>query len=111
MSLQAEMPGTMPVPPEQRVLWVRFARSVRDNVMAEIAIQALRVSGMVILARELMPRDFGLFKVLLVVAVFASLACEAGVPDALIQRRHLRRDRCRVDAAFSASHGGLPARP
>jgi len=70
-------------------LWHAFARSVRDNMVAEFLVQALRVGGMVVLARALSPHDFGLFKILVVVATFAMLVNEAGVPDALIQRRDL----------------------
>lgn len=72
-----------------RWLWNAFARSVRDNMVAEFVVQALRVGGMVVLARALSPHDFGLFKVLVVVSTFAMLINEAGIPDALIQRRDL----------------------
>lgn len=72
-------------------LWSAFARSVRDNVLAELAIQCIRITAMVILARELMPRDFGVFKVLLIVSVLGILIYEAGVPDALIQRKQITR--------------------
>jgi len=44
---------------------------------------------MVVLARALSPNDFGLFKILVVVSTFAMLVNEAGIPDALIQRRDL----------------------
>jgi polysaccharide transporter, PST family len=71
-------------------LWRQFARSVRNNVLAEVAVQGLRVSGMIVLARVLRPADFGVFRVLLVVGLFASVGNEAGVPDALIQRKDLR---------------------
>jgi O-antigen/teichoic acid export membrane protein len=70
-------------------LWHAFARGVRDNIVAEIAVQVLRVGGMVALARELAPADFGLLKVLLIVSMFAALLCESGIPDALIQRKVL----------------------
>jgi len=70
-------------------LWHSFARGVRDNVVAEIAVQILRVGGMVGLARLLAPADFGLLKVLLIVSMFATLFCESGLPDALIQRKIL----------------------
>ncbi len=72
-----------------RWLWNAFARSVRDNMVAEFVVQALRIGGIVILARALSPHDFGLFKILVVVSTFAMLVNEAGVPDALIQRRDL----------------------
>ncbi len=72
-----------------RWLWNAFARSVRDNMVAEFVVQALRVGGMVVLARALSPDDFGLFKILVVVSTFAMLVNEAGIPDALIQRRDL----------------------
>jgi PST family polysaccharide transporter len=70
-------------------LWRAFARSVRDNVFAEIALQAIRVGGMVVLARALMPNDFGMFRVLLIVMYFALIPIESGIPEALIQRRKL----------------------
>ena len=72
-----------------RWLWSAFARSVRDNMVAEFVVQALRIGGMVVLARALSPHDFGLFKILVVVSTFAMLFNEAGIPDALIQRRDL----------------------
>jgi PST family polysaccharide transporter len=70
-------------------LWAAFARSVRDNLAAEGAVQALRVGGMIVLARALRPDDFGLFRVLLVVSVVAGLSNQTGIPDALIQRREV----------------------
>ncbi len=70
-------------------LWQAFARSVRDNVFAEIALQVIRVGGMVVLARALMPNDFGIFRVLLIVMYFALIPIENGIPEALIQRRNL----------------------
>lgn len=70
-------------------LWGAFARSIRDNMMAEFIIQGLRIGGMVILARALSPHDFGMLKILVVVATFATLANEAGIPDALIQRKDI----------------------
>jgi O-antigen/teichoic acid export membrane protein len=70
-------------------LWQAFARSVRDNVFAEIALQIIRVGGMVVLARALMPNDFGIFRVLLIVMYFALIPIENGIPEALIQRRNL----------------------
>jgi hypothetical protein len=54
-----------------RWLWHAFARSVRASVMAEFVVQALRIGGIVVLARALSPHDFGLFKILVVVATFA----------------------------------------
>ncbi len=70
-------------------LWQGFARSVRDNVFAEIALQVIRVGGMVVLARALMPNDFGIFRVLLIVMYFALIPIENGIPEALIQRKKL----------------------
>lgn len=86
----AEGYANAPEPRESnRWLWSAFARSVRDNMMAEFVVQVLRIGGMVILARALSPHDFGLFKILVVVATFAALANEGGIPDALIQRKDL----------------------
>src|SRR5271166_410025 len=75
-----------PQPPQSAdpggTLWQAFARSVRDNVFAEIALQAIRVGGMVVLARALMPNDFGIFRVLLIVMYFALIPIENGTPQA-----------------------------
>ncbi len=70
-------------------LWAAFTRGVRNNFIAEVAVQALRVGGVVVLARELSPAEFGLLKVLLIVSMFAAIFCESGISDALIQRQHL----------------------
>ncbi len=91
------MKNSLGVPPDlegasgDAVLWSNFARSVRDNVLAEVVVQVIRVSAMVILARILLPQDFGLFKVLLVISFMGVLVYQAGVPDALIQRQDLQR--------------------
>ncbi|HTY54081.1 MAG TPA: oligosaccharide flippase family protein [Candidatus Binataceae bacterium] len=65
----------------------KFARSVRDNVMAEVVIQIVRVGGMVVLARALGAAQFGVFRVLTVIGFFACLVTEAGLMEALIQRK------------------------
>lgn len=74
----------------EAALWRAFARSVRDNVAGETAVQILRLGATLVLARALTPADFGLFRILLVISVFATLLSEAGIPDALIQRDDLR---------------------
>ena len=76
----------------QSNLWNAFAQSVRDNVVAEVAVQILRFGGMIVLARELRPDDFGVFRVLLVISAFAMLVNESGIPDALIQRKIVTDD-------------------
>ncbi len=72
-----------------RQLWQAFARSIRDNAIAEFAVQILRIAGTVVLARALTPTDFGLLKVLVVITIIAGIASEVGIPDALVQRRTL----------------------
>src|SRR5260370_28262132 len=76
----------------KRALWQEFARGVRNNVIAEFAVQGLRVAGMVVLARMLRPEDFGLFRVLIVVSIFATLVSDVGFPDALVQRKEITPD-------------------
>jgi O-antigen/teichoic acid export membrane protein len=71
-------------------LWDAFARGVRDNMLGEVGVQALRIGGLIYLARALQPQDFGLLKVLTVVSMFGILLVEAGIPEALIQRDDLR---------------------
>jgi PST family polysaccharide transporter len=73
-------------------LWGAFARGVRDNMVGEVVVQAVRVGGLVFLARALRPQDFGLLKVLSIVCMFGMLLAEAGIPEALIQRADLRRE-------------------
>jgi O-antigen/teichoic acid export membrane protein len=70
-------------------LWQAVARSVRDNVIAEFLVQAVRLGGFVLLARALSPDQFGIFRVLLVVSVLATLSNDAGLPDALVQRKEI----------------------
>lgn len=70
-------------------LWPAFARSVRDNFVAEFVVQAVRVGGVILLARALRPEDFGLFTILSVIGGIANLTNEAGIPDALIQRKNV----------------------
>lgn len=70
-------------------LWDAFARSVRNNVLAEFAVQVLRTGGIVVLARALRPEYFGVLKIMVVTGGFSLLLCEAGIPDALIQRKEL----------------------
>lgn len=74
--------------------WVSgaFARSVRDNLLAEFGAQALRFGGIILLARILSPADFGILKALLAVTLIATIFIQAGIPDALIQRRELNHD-------------------
>jgi O-antigen/teichoic acid export membrane protein len=87
---QAPVNGDAPEHAERnRWLWGAFARSIRDNAIAEVVVQVLRIGGIVVLARALSPHDFGLFKILVVVSTFAMLVNEAGIPDSLIQRRDL----------------------
>jgi len=66
-----------------------FARSVRDNILAEFGAQAIRFGGIIFLARILGPEDFGILKALVAVTLIATIFIQAGIPDALIQRREL----------------------
>jgi O-antigen/teichoic acid export membrane protein len=74
-------------PDTRHSLWQAVARSVRDNVIAEFVVQGVRLGGFVALARALGPGPFGVYRVLLVVSVLAALSNDAGIPDALVQRK------------------------
>jgi PST family polysaccharide transporter len=65
----------------------KFARSVRNNVIAEAAIQLLRVGGTILLAHELAVSDFGVFRLLIIIATLAGLPSSAGLTQALVQRK------------------------
>jgi PST family polysaccharide transporter len=84
--------AAQPHTPARLHLWNAFARSVRDNLLAEAAVQVLRIGGVIVLARALRPEDFGLLKTLVIASIFALLLCEGGFPDALIQREMLRKE-------------------
>jgi PST family polysaccharide transporter len=74
---------------ESQNLWTACAQSVRDNVIAEVAVQVLRFGGLIVLARALSPHDFGVFRILVVVSAFGILTIQSGIPDALIQKKVL----------------------
>jgi O-antigen/teichoic acid export membrane protein len=79
-----------PATPElKRDVWLAFSRSVRDNTAAEFIVQGLRIGGTVLLARLLIPRDFGLFRVLVVVSLLGVMLADVGFPDALVQRKDI----------------------
>lgn len=88
--MAAKMSGSETLPGNEAKLWRAFARSVRDNVVGESTVQILRVGSTIVLARTLTTEDFGVFRILLVVGVFATLLSQGGIPDALIQRDRLR---------------------
>jgi O-antigen/teichoic acid export membrane protein len=67
----------------------KFTRSVRDNVMAECLVQGVRLCAMVVLARALGAAEFGLFRVLMIIAMGACLLLQPGLMQALVQRKDL----------------------
>jgi O-antigen/teichoic acid export membrane protein len=74
-------------PPLQSELpWPAVSRSLRETLAGEAIVQVLRFAGLIVLARALEPRNFGAFKILVVVGMVAVVLNEAGIPDALIQR-------------------------
>jgi O-antigen/teichoic acid export membrane protein len=76
-------------PASEHSLLDGFKRSVRNNAVGEAAMQLCRVGGIVYLARHLLPSDFGLYRMLLVISAILVLLIEAGIPEALIQRKIL----------------------
>ena len=81
VSAPAAVPKSLP--------WAAFARGVRDNFLGEVGSQGVRVAGVVVLARMLTPGDFGVFRILMVISMLVTECSEAGIPDALIQRKEL----------------------
>jgi O-antigen/teichoic acid export membrane protein len=73
--------------------WVAeaFTRSVRNNILAEGTAQAIRFAGILLFARLLSPSDFGHMRAVLAVSLIVTIFIQAGIPDALIQRRDLSR--------------------
>ncbi|HSY79160.1 MAG TPA: hypothetical protein VK884_06105, partial [Verrucomicrobiae bacterium] len=66
-----------------------FARGVRDNVIGEVALQVVRIGGLVVLARALTPSDFGLFRVLITFSAIIMMVNDLAAPDTLVQRPEL----------------------
>ncbi len=66
-----------------------FARGVRDNVIGEVGLQAVRIGGLVVLARALAPSDFGLFRVLITISAIIMMVNDLAMPDTLVQRQEL----------------------
>jgi len=65
----------------------KFTRSVRDNVMAECLVQGVRLCAMVVLARALGAAEFGLFRVVMIVAMLSCVLFQPGLLEALVQRK------------------------
>lgn len=78
--------------PSNQGLWSAFIRSVKVNVIAELFSQGVRVGGFIFLARNLLPADFGMLRVLITAALVAGTASNAGIPDAIIQREEITPD-------------------
>jgi PST family polysaccharide transporter len=66
-----------------------FARGVRDNVIGEVALQAVRIGGLVVLARALTPSDLGLLRVLIKFIAIIMMVNDLAAPDTLVQRPEL----------------------
>jgi O-antigen/teichoic acid export membrane protein len=75
-----------------KAVWSGAVRGVRDNALAEVAMQVIKLGGFVVLARALMPSDFGIFRVTAAITSFALPFAAAGLADSLVQRRALRAD-------------------
>lgn len=70
-------------------VWEFFARGVLNSALGEVSVQLTRVAGIIFLARHLEPSDFGLYRMLLIICALAILINEAGMSEALIQRKAL----------------------
>lgn len=77
---------------EEALLWRAFARSVRANVLAEMGSQAMRIAGLVYLARALAASDFGVLRILIAVTQLAGIISTTGIADALIQREQIGKE-------------------
>jgi O-antigen/teichoic acid export membrane protein len=73
-------------------LWGAFARSVRSNLIGEFGVQAARIAGLILLARLLLPTDFGILRILIAITLFATMITTIGLPEALIQRAELTEE-------------------
>jgi O-antigen/teichoic acid export membrane protein len=77
------------------------ARGLTWTIANAWGIQALNLVVFVILARLLVPADFGLVALAVVFVAFAQLLVDQGLGDALVQRREVTRSH--IDTAFWVS--------
>lgn len=62
---------------------------MRANVFGELGSQAIRIVGIVYLARALAASDFGVLRILIAVTQLAGIISTTGIADALIQREQI----------------------
>lgn len=81
-----------------RNLATRAARGIRWNLLGVVGTNLLRLGTIPILGRVLTPGEFGVVAAALTVITFATFLKDAGVGNALVQRKDL--DEGHVEAAF-----------
>jgi O-antigen/teichoic acid export membrane protein len=83
---------------DRTTLQVRTLSGIGWGAAGRVGQQALGFVSSVILARLLLPEDFGLLAIATVFSGFAAIVVDAGLGDALIQRKAL--DDAHVNAVF-----------
>ena len=93
----------VPRPSGGRRLRAGVASGVRWGTFDQVAQTLLRMSTTIVLSRLLLPRDFGLMAIALVVVNLADLLSGLGFGAALLHRKELRAEH--VAVAFTLSGG------
>ena len=83
----------------------KVAAGVRWGAISQVLQVIVRFGAMLVMARLLTPRDFGLFALAMIVANLADLVVGLGVGDALVQRRALAPGHVRSAFTVSALSG------
>src|SRR5215831_3800675 len=78
--------------PSREELSTRVETGLRWKVASEATILVTRMAVAVILARLLTPSDFGIAGMVLVLTAFVISFADAGMGNALVQRRTLSED-------------------
>ena len=79
----------------------RVARGVAWTIVDNWGRQLLNLLVFIVIARFLLPEEFGLVALAMVFVVLAQLFVDQGLGDAIVQRRQLTREH--IDTAFWAA--------
>ena len=83
------------------------AHGVRWSAISRPTIETMQLAGMVVLARLIVPAEFGRFAVAAIAMEIASLTVAGGITNALVQRRNADRVHMQTGAAVALIGGAV----
>lgn len=82
---------------------MRLAHALKWSFGAELASRAIQPIAFIVLARLLVPSDFGVISAAMMVAALAEIFCDAGMGNAVVQRQNQLKEA--ANAAFWVNLG------